>query len=199
MGPESVFCDRPIRPAPELREWAVNTFIDPDGPLANEDHIHLVDADIGFLWAAAPNTRQMNSVVGEAEMPTFRCGKWQKARQEQQIAEWFGSVPDFLITIFAPYAAACDDASFCALIEHELFHCGQERDEFGAPKFKMSGEPAFALRSHDVEEFVGVVARYGIGAAAGRTADLVRAANKGPQIAESLIHGACGTCGRKVA
>ncbi len=83
-GLESVFCDRPIRPAPELREWAVNTFIDPDGPLANEDHIHLVDADIGFLWAAAPNTRQMNSVVGEAEMPTFRCGKWQKARQDSR-------------------------------------------------------------------------------------------------------------------
>ncbi len=109
----------------------------------------------------------------------------------------FGDIPDFLITVFAPYAAACDDASFCASIEHELYHCGQEPAEFGAPKFKMSGEPVFRIRGHDMEEFVGVVARYGIGAAARKTADLVRPANRGPQISEARIQGLRD--GRKVA
>jgi len=41
-----------------------------------------------------------------------------------------------------------------------------ERDAFGAPKFKKStGLPSFTLRGHDVEEFVGVVRRYGAAAA----------------------------------
>jgi hypothetical protein len=41
--------------------------------------------------------------------------------------------------------ASRDDATFCALVEHELSHCGQERDEFGMPRFKKStGLPAFS-------------------------------------------------------
>lgn len=183
-------------PAPELAEWARSTFIAEDAPLANEDHRHLDAAEVGFLWTNVRNSRQMRTVVGQAELgqPRGSMGKWPKARAEQQIEAWFGTVPDFLITIDAHYASQCNDASFCALVEHELYHCGQERDEFGGPKFTQDGRPKFAMRGHDVEEFVGIVRRYGVGAAAGDTFALVEAAKAGPQIARATIHGACATC-----
>lgn len=199
LGGDGAVTDRPFVPAHELSSWTRATFIQEDGILANPDHAHLGEAFIGMLWCALPNSRQMNQVVGQAESGAIRGGKWQKARQEQQLVEWFGEVPDFIITIHADYAAECSDATFCALIEHELYHCGQKVDAFGAPKFTQDGMPAFDIRGHDVEEFVGVVQRYGVGASAGKTAELVRAANKGPTVAETLIQGACGTCGRRVA
>lgn len=37
-----------------------------------------------------------------------------------------------LLTFEAEYAASCSDAEFMALVEHELYHAGQERDVFGA-------------------------------------------------------------------
>lgn len=198
-GLDGAVTNRPFVPAQDLEEWARATFISRDGILANPDHQHLQHAEIGMLWCASPNARQMMAVVGQAETGVFRGARWQKARQEQQMVEWFGLVPDFIVTFHADYAVECDDASFCSLVEHELYHCGQERDPYGGPKFRKDGSPAFTIRGHDVEEFVGVVERYGVGAAAGKTSDLVRAANKGPTVSASLIHGACGTCGRRVA
>lgn len=182
-------------PAPELAEWAKATFITDGAPLLNPDHGHLADAEIGFLWTSVTATRHMMAIAGQAEIPRFQGSKWSKTRQEQQMAEWFGDVPDFVITIDARYADQCDDITFCALIEHELYHCAQELDKFGAPKFsRTTGLPVFAIRGHDVEEFVGVVRRYGVGAAAGQTLALVEAAQRGPEIGKAQATAACGTC-----
>ncbi len=187
-----------FEPAEDLREWIVSTFIDPDGELANPDHQHLADAEIGVLWTNVGNSRNMRSVIGQAEiMPPMAMGKWQKARATQQVEDWFGAVPDFLLTFYAPAASTMDDASFCALVEHELYHCAQKRDAFGMPKFGQDGRPSFAIRGHDVEEFVGVVARYG--ASASGVAEMVEAANRRPTVATADIAGACGTCLRAVA
>ncbi len=188
-----------LRPAPEtfvpdeaLREWIFATFISDDGALHNPDHAHLETAEIGALWTNVDNARQMRLVIGQAElMPPMAMGKWQRARAIAQIEAWFGAVPDFLITLHAAAAESMDDASFCALVEHELYHCGQERDQYGAPKFTRDGAPKFAIRGHDVEEFVGVVARYGM---TGVVRDLVEVANAGPSIDLADIAGACGTC-----
>jgi len=187
-------------PAPDLLEWARATFIEDEASLLNEDHAHLRAADIGFLWTNVPNSRNQNRIVGQAELGTPRAmGKWAKARAESQVETWFGSVPDFLITIDARYASECADAEFCSLIEHELYHCGQERNEFGLPKFTKWGRPVFAMRGHDVEEFVGIVRRYGVGAAAGQTLALVEAARRRPEIASVDISQACGTCLTRMA
>ncbi|MQV21573.1 hypothetical protein GHK65_14775 [Sinorhizobium meliloti] len=51
-----------------------------------------------------------------------------------QVKQWFGFVPDFIITL---------DAEYC----------------------RASGAPVFTIRGHNVEEFVGVVRRYGANAA----------------------------------
>jgi hypothetical protein len=181
--------------APDLARWALDTFIEDGATLQNEEHVHLQHAKLGFCWTCVGNSRNGIRVVGQCEiMPPMAMGKWAKARAEQQIEEWFGYVPDFLITLDAYYAAQADDATFCSLAEHELLHAGQDRDIYGAPKFRKSGKPAFALRGHDVQEFVSIVRRYGAGAAAGATLQLVEAAKARPLIGSAQASQACGTC-----
>ncbi|WP_341896480.1 putative metallopeptidase [Sphingobium sp. YR657] len=187
-----------FRPAPDVTEWIENAFLYDDAPLFNPDHRHLMDAQIGVLWTNCDNNRNMRVVLGQAElMPPMAMGKWQRARAIQQIEEWFEGMPDFLITLSAPAAAGMDDASFCALVEHELYHCAQNQDLFGMPKFKNDGSPSFGIRGHDVEEFVGVVARYGAGPAG--VAAMVEAAQHAPLVAPASIAGVCGTCLRLAA
>lgn len=186
-------------PATDLAEWMLATFVAEDAPLLNEDHAHLRFANIGALWTNVGNSRQMRRIVGQCELgePKAMQGKWAKARQEVQIVEWFGDVPDFILTFDAYYADQCGDDEFCALVEHELYHAGQERDGFGQPKFTKEGRPKFAMRGHDVEEFVGVVRRYGASAAG--VSDLVEAAKRSPEIAPVKIAQACGTCALRAA
>jgi hypothetical protein len=125
-------------------------------------------------------------------------GKWSRARAEQQIVAWFGSIPDFIITLDAEYCRHCGDAEFMALVEHELYHAAQDKDDFGQPKFsKSTGLPVFTVRGHDVEQFVGVVRRYGADASGVR--EMVDAANRPPEIARAYIEHACGTCNLRVA
>jgi len=183
-------------PSPELCAWARATLIDTGSDIENPDHLHLQHASIGFLWTNKPNARQGRRIVGMCETgePRGSMGKWPRGRAEQQLIEWFGEVPDFVVTIDATYAVQCGDAEFCALIDHELYHAGQERDEFGQPKFTQEGRPKFGMRGHDVEEFVGIVRRYGVGAAAGETLALVEAAQGKPEVAFASISQACGTC-----
>jgi hypothetical protein len=189
--PKSLFADINDRlvPAPELEAWLRKTFRDETSRLFNEKHQHLDMAQIGVLWTNAANSRNMNDIVGQAELckPPTSVGKWGKVAWAQQHRDWFGLIPHFKITIYAPYAAEADNDSFCALIEHELYHCALKG-------FTKQGAPIWGLRGHDVEEFVDIVDRYGIGAAAGQTAALVEAANRKPSIAKAAIAGACGTC-----
>lgn len=189
--------------APELAEWVSQAYLAEDGPLFNPDHAHLPAARIGYLWTTAENSRRGRRVVGEAEMPgraLLRSGKWQRARAEEQLRGWFDGVPDFLITIDAIYADKCDDASFCALIDHELYHAAQEHDEFGQPRFnQVTGQPVWTMRGHDVEEFVGVVRRFGIQAAGEQAVDFVLAAAQKPAIAPARLAQSCGTCLRVAA
>jgi len=185
-------------PAPDVLSWLRDTFLHEAGPLFNPDHAHLRDGKLGVLWTNCDNSRNMRSVIGQAElMPPMAMGKWQRSRAIQQVEEWFGAMPDFLLTFSAPAAHDMDDASFCALVEHELYHCAQKMDQYGMPKFKEDGSPSFAIRGHDVEEFVGVVARYG--AIDPGVAAMVEVAGRQPLMRAASIAGACGTCGLKAA
>ncbi len=186
--------------APQVWDWATRVFLAETSPLFNPDHAHLRDASVGVLWTHVDNVRQQRQVVGMAEMPMNRGNAWQRARAEMQLRELFGAEPTFVITLSAPYCAEIDDASFCALIEHEMFHCGQALDDFGNPRFnKNTGAPIYAMRGHDAEEFVGVVERYGVGAAASGVRAIVSAAAQPPTIGIAEIASACGTCLRSAA
>ena len=179
----------------ELLNWVRATFLSEDGPLYNPDHDHLAYASLALLWTSAPYKKHGRLVAGLAEMPSVQGNAWVRARIDRQLIEWFGEVPTFLITLSAPIAAALDDANFCSLVEHELYHCGQAVDEFGSPKFNAeTGMPNLAIKGHDVEEHLGVVRRYGTGAAAAGVAELVAAASRSPSVAMASISQACGTC-----
>jgi hypothetical protein len=186
-------------PAPEVMEWIGREILAETGALFNPDHRHLRDADLAVLWAPDGYATKGRQVAGTAEMVAFRCSKWQKWRQEQQLAEWFETVPEFLITLDARYSSQADDTAFCALVEHELYHIAHALDFLGMPKFAKDGTAALEIRGHDVEEFVGVVRRYGTGHPEGALTKLVAAAKKGPEVAQARIAGACGTCLLRVA
>jgi hypothetical protein len=180
-----------------MGDWVQDTFIAESASLPNPDHAHLRSADIAFLWTNVPNQRRGRGIAATCQIMPPNGEPWGAGRATFQIMEWFGQMPDFLITIFAPLAAKMDDASFLALVEHELYHAAQDRDQYGNPKFsKITGKPTYTMRGHDVEEFVGVVERYGADASDVRA--LVSAANRGPTVAQASIANACGTCLRLV-
>ncbi|PLU66264.1 hypothetical protein BMJ20_27740, partial [Sinorhizobium medicae] len=132
--------------AEDMPEWIKAAFLDPSSPLHNEEHAHLAHAEIGFLWTVVKNSRKGRRIIGQCEegKPQGAMGKWARARAEMQVKQWFGFVPDFIITLDAEYCRAC-------------------------------GAPVFTIRGHNVEEFVGVVRRYGADAAGVRA--IVNAAN----------------------
>lgn len=184
--------------APEVDAWARATFLDELATIANEDHAHLQQATIGYLWTNEVNEKKGKLVLGTCQLLPPTGDKWTAARSTQQLLDWFEDMPDFLITLFAPAAADMDNASFMALVEHELYHAAQKLDKWGAPMFnRETGAPLWGLRGHDVEQFVGVVRRYG--AKASGVEELVEAAQDGPTIAPARISIACGNCLRLVS
>lgn len=184
-----------IIPAKGMRDWIIRTFLEEGAPLFNPDHQHLLQAPFECLWAAAAFTKQGRIIVGQAEEIAYRVSGWQKWRQEDQIKAWFGyPEPVYLLTFAADYCREADDTAFCALVEHEMFHIGHKRNEMGEPAFTKEGLPKLGIRGHDVEEFVGVVERYGAGHPDGAVARLVAAANKQPTVRRLDIQHACGTC-----
>jgi hypothetical protein len=186
----SEFCIRLI-PAPEVWSWLQAEILADTGSVHNNEHAHLIDADIRVMWASSAFTKKGRTVVGQAEQVALRAGGWQKARMEQQMRDWFGDVPAYIITLAADYCADCSDADFCALVEHELYHIAQATDKYGQPAFTQEGLPKLEMRGHDVEEFVGVVRRYGASPA---VQELVDAANNPAEVGKMNIARACGTC-----
>ncbi|MBC6535995.1 putative metallopeptidase [Citrobacter amalonaticus] len=162
-----------IIPASEIGEWVNQHIISEEGRLHNSDHSHLLGADVAFMWASGSFAKKGRYVLGQAEQVMFRAGGWQKARMEQQMYEWFGRIPKFIITLAADYCSQCSDLEFCALVEHELYHIAQATDEF-----------------------VGVVRRYG---ASKDVQEMVDAANRPAEVAHIDVARACGTCLLKLA
>lgn len=185
--------ERAFEASPTAATWIRETFILPEAPLFNPDHAHLAFAKLGVVWTGVINNRHQRTILATCETTKQNTsGAWKKARAEQQLEDWFGELPDFLITLYAPALTTFDDRSFCAVIEHECYHAAQAKDEFGQPKFsRETGRPMFALKGHDVEEFFGVAARYGLPKDLRALAEL---AQQQPQLPDRLIEGACGTC-----
>lgn len=184
----------------DLWPWIRETFLESWGKLHNPDHEHLLSfqpPELSFLWAYTKCEAKDRRVLGQTERVMINIGGWRKARQEKQMIDWFGCVPKFIITIDAWFAHNASDTDFCALVEHELYHVGAKRDEDGNYLVSQStGEYKYYLRPHDVEEFHGVVQRYG---ASPDVQKMVELANDGPTIGKAKIAHACGTCLLKLA
>ncbi|MFW1635475.1 putative metallopeptidase [Acinetobacter oleivorans] len=187
-----------LAPAPDLMNWVITNFLTIGGPLHNPDHDHIAEllhdneAFLACAWASSACVAKKRMVLGQCEKVMFNQGGWKKARQEQQMRDWFGYVPTYLITIDASFCEQATDRDFCALIEHELYHIGVERDEDGEPLCSdMTGLPKHHLAGHDVEEFVGVVKRWGADESVKR---LVEVAKQAPFVSDVNISKCCGTC-----
>ncbi|MFP0547904.1 putative metallopeptidase [Acinetobacter baumannii] len=187
-----------LAPAPDLKAWVVKNFLTIGAELHNPDHDHIAellhdnDEFLAFAWASSAAIQKKRMVLGKCEKLMFNQGGWTKARQEQQMRDWFGFVPIYLITIDASYCEKSNDRDFCALIEHELYHIGVERDGDGEIVYSdMTELPKHYLAAHDVEEFVGVVKRYG---ASENVKRLVEVAKQAPFVSEKNIAACCGTC-----
>jgi len=192
-----------IEPSEAMAEWMRSAFIDPQGPLFNADHSHLEHARIGVLLTNVEYTYKGKRVCGQAEEaePTG-SNAWTKASCRQQLDRWFegwfsGQLPDFLITLDAEYidmqVERDNPGAVCALVEHELYHCAQATDRNGMPAFdNRTGRPKWTIAPHDVEEFTGVIKRYG--AVTDDLTSTVRAAKKAPATDAVDIDAACG-CG----
>lgn len=88
-------------PAEDMPDWIRDTFIDAASPVHNPDHAHLRFPDIGFLWTTVGNSKKGRRVIGKCETGS-----------PQGITQWFGHVPDFIITLDADYCRECGDAEF---------------------------------------------------------------------------------------
>lgn len=183
-----------MEPAMEIAGWLRAVFLDEDGPLFNPDHLHLKDADIACMWTNAEYSDCLMPIAATAEMVRLSGKPWPKARAHDQLCLLFGRVPDFILTFYAPGAMEADDATWCALVEHELYHCVQKKDKEGQPKFDPDNKPVWAIRGHDVEEFIGVMRRYGVKACGENAQEFVAAAAETPLIAAAQIKAVCGTC-----
>src|SRR5690625_179805 len=172
--------------------WMKEMFMNKDSRFYNPDHRHLEFAEFGVLFTNSENTTKGRRVAGTAEIFQGRGNKWVKARQEQQITGWFGDIPDFILTFDHALWIEMGTAERFALIEHELYHCAHATDEFGAPRFsQQTGRPVYTIQGHDIEEFIGVVKRYGAKAAC--IQDMIDAANKKPEIMQADLDALCGT------
>ncbi len=201
MPPEWLFeMDTPnFAPAPEMWEWIKQVFLDPKSKLFNPDHLHLRSfryPDIAVMWAKSGFIKQGRQVIGTTEKIMINTGGWKKERQEEQFFQWFNHIPEYLITFDASYSQIASDVNFCALVEHELYHIAHKKDEWGIPAYnRETGMPKLAIQGHDVEEFIGVVRRYGASEDVKR---MVEAANTRPEMSRADVHYACGTCYLKV-
>lgn len=63
-----------LSPAPEVRDWLQAEILADTGSIHNEEHAHLIDADIRVMWASSAFTKKGRTVVGQAEQVAFRAG-----------------------------------------------------------------------------------------------------------------------------
>jgi len=187
-----------LAPAPELKEWVITNWLTLGGELHNPDHDHIAELlhdneeFLAFAWASSAAVAKKRMVLGQCEKVMFNQGGWKKARQEQQMRDWFGFVPQYLITIDATYCEQASDRDFCRLIEHELYHIGVERDEDGEIIYSdMTGLPKHYLAGHDVEVFFGETKRWGADDSVKR---LVEIAKNAPFVSEKSMAACCGNC-----
>lgn len=145
-------------PSPEWEQWARSTFIDSASKLCDPGLAHLEGAIVGFLLtnAAIKIKGELKAGLGGVCKPSGETHT--KAQREQQLKEWFGLVPDFLITLSVSQFGSTRHV--CSLVNHELRHCGVETDQNGA-KFGQDGRPVWTTVPHFAELVDDELARWG--------------------------------------
>jgi hypothetical protein len=133
-----------------------------------EEHAHLQDANIGYVFRDDELRRRGKVIAAEAilverilqsEKRYGRIVKWALLHHILKVEE----LPDFLVLIDRNIWSGMEPDAKLALIDHELSHCFfQTEDDGETPKLTEDGRYRWTIRGHDVEEFCGVVARNGL-------------------------------------
>lgn len=126
-------------------------------------------------WASA----HLASLQGAAAKYWGRYFEWSLYRL-------VGFEPDFVMLIDRHIWAGLDEREKLAVVDHELCHMTQARDEFGGLRFnQVTAAPIWVIRPHDVEEFTEVVDRHGAWSASlvSMARSLIDALNNGPALA----------------
>jgi hypothetical protein len=125
------------------------------------EHVHLKDgnAAVDFLLATDPVIKAGRQVLGMAHLPKVQGHL--KGVFTWMLQRTFGRLPDFLITLDREYWEEGDDLDREILMYHEMCHCIHAVDREGELRYDEDGNPVWALRAHDVEEFEATVRRYG--------------------------------------
>lgn len=104
-----------------------------------EAHAEIKNASIAYIFREKMKTRDREV--------------WGKASKADGRLSFFNGF-DFVIEINWQVWKRLSDLQRVALIDHELSHCTREQDD--------NGKYHFCLASHDLEEFGGVVERWGL-------------------------------------
>lgn len=124
---------------------------------------HLEEARIGWLLRHDVQFKAGKRILGTCYLPSVQGSlrpvfDWFLARE-------FGGEPplDFLVVLDDEYwTREATPRQRQILVHHELMHMDHAHDKHGAPRYdRETGQPVFAIRGHDIEEFVAIVAEYG--------------------------------------
>ena len=127
---------------------------------AEHEHLREHEPDVGFLLREKELVNQGRRILGTCHMPQVqgRLGPLFDWMLERTL----GYVPVFLFVLDAEWWRQASDREREILMFHEMLHAGIAKDNDGCPRFnRQTGEPSWAIRGHDIEEFNEVVARYG--------------------------------------
>lgn len=115
---------------------------------------------IMVLFRGIPKVKGGKLILGEMCLPNFQGSLG-------QVALWLlakacqGELPDFLLILDREWWTEASEREREALIFHELCHCMIGLDRDGEKRFDDEGNPVWAIKAHDVEEFNSVARRYG--------------------------------------
>jgi hypothetical protein len=123
------------------------------------DHLTRGDARIDWLLKRDTKVKGGRQILGATHLPKVQgdlnpCFVWMLERL-------FGRPPDFLIILDKSFWYQATPRLREILVFHELSHCIHKTNRFGEPMYDQDERPVWAIRSHDVEEFISVVHRYG--------------------------------------
>ncbi len=127
---------------------------------AEFEDLRVGEPAIMVLFRGIPKVKGGKRFLGEMCLPNFQGSLG-------QVALWLlakacqGTLPDFLLILDAEWWGEASDREREALIFHELCHCMIALDRDGEKRFTDEGDPVWAIRAHDLEEFNAVARRYG--------------------------------------
>ncbi|HLY04876.1 MAG TPA: putative metallopeptidase [Rhizomicrobium sp.] len=114
----------------------------------------------GFLLRDKPKFKGGRIILGSVHMPMVNGDL--APLFDWMLERTLGFMPTYLFILDGEYWDKGTETEREILMFHEMCHCDQARDEFGAPRFnRATGEPVWRLIGHDIEEFNAVAARYG--------------------------------------